>query len=138
MKIGFACGVFDLFHAGHVLMFKECKIHCDYLIVGVNTATNFNAVVNKNKNSPIFSIDDRDLILRSCKYIDKVIRYSSEDELKIIIDKENINIRFLGTDYIDKPITESNKIIEKKYINREHGKSTSGYIKQILKKYDNL
>ena len=138
MKIGFTCGVFDLFHAGHVLMLKECKENCDYLIVALNTAINFNEVINKNKNRPIFSIDDRELILKSCKYIDKVIRYSSEDELKIIIDQENINIRFLGADYIDKLITESNKITEIKYINRDHGKSTSNYIKQILKKYDNL
>jgi glycerol-3-phosphate cytidylyltransferase len=108
------------------------------LIVAVNTATHFNEIINKYKNTPIFSIDERDIILKSCKYIDKVIRYSSEEELKIIIDKENINIRFLGTDYINKPITESNKIIEIKYISRDHGKSTSGYIKQILKKYDNL
>ena len=33
MIIGFTCGVFDLFHAGHVLMLKECKEHCDYEII---------------------------------------------------------------------------------------------------------
>ena len=43
MKIGFTCGAFDLCHAGHMLMFKEAKEHCDYLIVGLNTAENFSA-----------------------------------------------------------------------------------------------
>lgn len=138
MKIGFACGVFDLYHAGHVLMFKECKKHCDYLIVAVNDASNINQIINKNKNTPIFSIDDREFLLRSCKYIDKVIRYSSEEELKKLIDQEKISIRFLGTDYIAKPITEGSKVIEIKYINRDHGKSTSSYIKQIIKKYVNI
>lgn len=46
MKIGFACGVFDLFHAGHVLMLKECKEYCDYLIVALNKAENISAKVN--------------------------------------------------------------------------------------------
>ena len=41
MKVGFACGVFDLFHAGHVLMLQECKKNCDYLIVAINRAENY-------------------------------------------------------------------------------------------------
>ena len=138
MKTGFTCGVFDLFHAGHVLMLKECKENCDYLIVAVNSATSFNSEINVNKNIPIFSIEEREMILKSCKYVDKVIIYSNEQELINIMEVEKINIRFLGADYIDKLITESNKITEIKYINRDHGKSTSNYIKQILKKYDNL
>ena len=35
--IGFTCGAFDLLHAGHVVMFKEAKDNCDYLIVGLQT-----------------------------------------------------------------------------------------------------
>ena len=27
--IGFTCGAFDLLHAGHVVMLKECKENCD-------------------------------------------------------------------------------------------------------------
>jgi len=136
MIIGFTCGVFDLFHAGHVLMLKECKEHCDFLIVAINTATNINYEINKGKNSPIFSISDRELIITSCKYVDKVFTYSTEEELLKIIDNEIIHIRFLGDDYLGKSITKSNKKIDIKFINRDHGKSTSGYIKQILKKYE--
>lgn len=36
MRIGFANGVFDCLHAGHIYMLKECRRHCDYLIVAVN------------------------------------------------------------------------------------------------------
>ena len=35
--IGITFGSFDLCHYGHVLMFEECKQHCDYLIVGVQS-----------------------------------------------------------------------------------------------------
>ena len=31
--IGVTAGAFDLCHAGHVLMFKEVKKKCDFLIV---------------------------------------------------------------------------------------------------------
>ena len=135
MKTGFTCGVFDLFHAGHVLMLKECKENCDYLIVAVNRATSFNSEINVNKNIPIFSIEEREMILKSCKYVDKVIIYSNEQELINIMEVEKINIRFLGNDYNGKKITESNKKIELIYINRDHGLSTSGYINKILSKY---
>ena len=29
MKIGFTCGSFDLLHAGHIIMFEDCKKQCD-------------------------------------------------------------------------------------------------------------
>ncbi len=34
MKIGIVFGTFDLLHAGHVHLLKECKKRCDKLIVG--------------------------------------------------------------------------------------------------------
>lgn len=37
MKIGFANGCFDLFHEGHRHYLTECRRHCDYLIVAVNS-----------------------------------------------------------------------------------------------------
>ena len=36
-KIGFTCSCFDLLHAGHILMLKDAKEQCDYLIVGLQT-----------------------------------------------------------------------------------------------------
>ena len=128
MKKGFACGVFDLFHFGHVLMLKECKDQCDYLVIGLNQCK----VLGENKSSPIFSFEHRKLILESNIYVDEVIGYSSENELSNILCKNNFDIRFLGDDYKNKPITSpelSKKIV---FINREHGFSTS-LIRKIIK-----
>jgi glycerol-3-phosphate cytidylyltransferase len=77
MKIGFACGVFDLFHAGHVLMLQECRQHCDYLLVAVNSAEHFDNTVNPGKNKPVFSLAERKLILESCRFVDEVVVYKS-------------------------------------------------------------
>lgn len=127
MKIGFTCGVFDLFHAGHVLMLQECKEHCDYLIVALNRAENISEKINPNKKKPIFTIEERVLIMDSCKYVDEVLTYNSEEELLEILKNKKIDTRFLGDDYKGKSITGADLNIEIYYTNRSHGLSTSLY-----------
>ena len=34
-KVGLTASTFDLFHAGHIVMLKEAKSLCDYLVVGL-------------------------------------------------------------------------------------------------------
>jgi len=132
MKIGFACGVFDLFHAGHVLMLQECKRHCDYLIVALNRAENISEVINPGKQKPVYSIEERVLILESCRYVDEVLTYNSEEELYELMKSKNINVRFLGDDYRNRNITGSDLNQEIYYTNRGHGFSTSS-IKERIK-----
>lgn len=127
MKIGFACGVFDLFHAGHVLMLKECKEHCDYLIVALNKAEHISAAINPGKKKPLFTIEERTLIMASCRYVDEVLVYNSEEELLDIMKSKKIDIRFLGEDYKGRAITGEDLGIEIYYTNRGHGLSTSLY-----------
>lgn len=133
MKVGFTCGVFDLFHAGHVMMLQECRSHCDKLVVGLNTADNIDPLINPNKEKPIFNVNDRKLILESCRYVDEVIIYSSEDELLEILKKGKFDIRFLGEDYKGKQITGEALTTEIYWINRGHGLSSSGYKQEIRK-----
>lgn len=131
MKIGFACGVFDLFHAGHVYMLMECKEQCDYLIVAVNTSENFSSEINPGKSRPVFSLEHRVLILQSCKYVDEVLTYSSEEELLILLKSKKIDVRFLGEDYKGKSITGADLNIPLYYTNRGHGLSTTYFRKLI-------
>lgn len=37
MKIGLANGCFDLLHEGHLYFLEQASMHCDYLIVAVNS-----------------------------------------------------------------------------------------------------
>lgn len=130
MKIGFACGVFDLFHAGHVLMLKECRANCDRLIVALNRADNLPA----GKNSPIMSIEERTLIVSSCRYVDEVLVYNSEVELRSLLGSRKFDIRFLGEDYRGKPITGAEFNIPIHYIDRSHGYSTTALLRTIRNK----
>lgn len=131
MKKGFACGVFDLFHAGHVLMLKECKDHCDYLVVAINKAENIDKSINPDKEAPCYSFDERKLIMASCTYVDEVLGYNSEEELVQIMESGAFHIRFIGADYIGKPITAPDAIPLIHYTNRDHGLSTSVIKKKL-------
>ena len=132
MKVGFACGVFDLFHAGHVLMLQECKEHCDYLIVALNRAENIDYSINPGKKPPIYSFEERKLIMENCKLVDEVIAYNSEEDLMEILRTKKIDVRFLGDDYKGRKITGEGLVKEIYYTNRDHGLSTSAYRKRIV------
>src|SRR5829696_3450993 len=132
MKIGFACGVFDIFHAGHVMMLKECRQNCDYLILAVNKAQNLSDGINPGKRKPVFSLEERKMVIQNSKFVDEVLEYNSEDELYQLLKTRNISIRFLGDDYKGKMITGKDLNIPVYYINRSHGYSTTTAIQKIL------
>jgi len=129
---GFVCGVFDMYHAGHVMMLKECRENCDYLIVAINEAENIDTKINPGKKLPLYSIEERVMIMESCKYVDKVLTYNSEDELLALMKKSSPGIRFLGDDYREKKITGSELNIRIHYTDRSHGLSTSKYKRRLM------
>lgn len=93
---GFVCGAFDLLHAGHIAMLKQCKEHCDELVVGLQVDP---SLERKTKNRPVESVLEREIRLKGCKYVDGIIVYQYDEEIPIILEYLNINIRFLGSDY---------------------------------------
>jgi glycerol-3-phosphate cytidylyltransferase len=129
---GFTCGSFDLFHAGHVAMLAECKMHCDYLIVGIQTDP---TIDRKNKNKPIQSLIERQIQVQGCRYVDKTIVYETEKDLELLLSLLDINIRFLGADWEYEGITGQdiceNRKIQLYYNSRNHGLSTSELRKRL-------
>ena len=92
--IGFTCGTFDLFHAGHVSMLNECKRMCDHLVVGIQTDPTIDRP--KVKNKPIQSIVEREMLVGGCKWVDSIIIYETEKDLEDILSILPINVRFVG------------------------------------------
>ena len=129
-KIGFTCSCFDLLHAGHILMLKDAKNQCDYLIVGLQTDPTINRP--KEKNKPIQSLLERKIQLEAVKYIDEIVIYDSEDELYELLKKINPNVRILGTDYKNKKYTGDDLDIKIYFHERNHNFSSSNLRKKLL------
>ena len=93
LKIGYLSGTFDLFHIGHLNLLRRAKQYCDYLVVGVHKDAS-----HKGK-STFISFEERTEIIRSIKYVDKVIPSEKEDcdvYLKGIVKYDYL---FVGSDY---------------------------------------
>ncbi len=66
---GFIEGTFDLFHIGHVKIFQKMREVFDTTIAAITT----DEVMKTYKSAPIIPFEDRVEMIKSCKYIDKVI-----------------------------------------------------------------
>jgi glycerol-3-phosphate cytidylyltransferase len=102
MKKGITASTFDLLHTGHILMLKEAKEVCDYLICALHVDP---SIERPEKNKPIQSLYERYIQLQSVKYVDEIIPYETENELLTILQSNQIDIRIIGEDYYDKSFT---------------------------------
>ena len=127
---GFTCGALDLLHAGHVIMLKECKAQCDYLIVGLQVDPSLDRF---NKHKPIETVEERMIRLQGCKYVDKILIYNSEEDLYNLLVELKPDIRFLGEDHKGKPFTGDGLPTKIIYNSRNHNYSSSNLIDRIKK-----
>ena len=126
---GFTCGTFDLLHAGHVLMLKEIKDQCDYLVVGIQTDPS----IRQGKNTPIQSIEERKLQLEAVRFVDQVVQYDTEEDLVDLLKMTKPDLRFVGMDWKNNPnLTGGDLPIEIRYNSRDHGFSSSELRKRVL------
>ena len=132
MKIGFTCSAFDLLHAGHINMLREAKSQCDHLICGLQVDPSLD---RKEKNRPIQTVVERYTKLQAVSYVDEIIPYVYEQDLKDILMMMPINIRILGEEYRGRDFT-GKEICQKRGIelyfnNRQHNFSTSNLRKRV-------
>ena len=97
--IGYIAGVFDLYHLGHLNMFRRAKEQCDYLIVGV---TSDRYVRELKKKEPFIPFEERLEMVRSCKYVDEAheipFEYGGTVEA---FQKYHFDVQFSGSDYVN-------------------------------------
>ena len=94
MIIGYTTGVYDLFHIGHLNLFKNAKGMCDKLVVGVTVDE---LVQYKGKHAMI-PFEDRIELVRSCKYVDAAVPQYDMDKLTAA-KKLGASYLFVGDDW---------------------------------------
>ncbi len=97
-KIGYTCGVYDLFHIGHLNLFERCKKMCDVLIVGV---CNDQYVREIKKKEPVIDEKDRLRIVKALKAVDAAYLIdidTTNDKMKAC-DKFHFDVLFSGDDW---------------------------------------
>jgi glycerol-3-phosphate cytidylyltransferase len=138
MKIGLIAGSFDCIHPRYIKMFDEMMDQCDEISVFLQSDP---TIERPEKCKPVLSVEDRLDILGSLNQIDHILTYTYEKELYNFLKHfetthlyEGNNaevIRFLGDDYIGKSFTGDDLKLPIKYLNRDHGWSTTKY-KQLI------
>ncbi len=95
MKTIITYGTFDMFHIGHLNLLKRLKNKADRLIVAVST-DEFNEGKGKKTLIPY---KQRAKIIKSIKYVDKVIPEKNWEQKVKDIQKYNIDIFAIGDDW---------------------------------------
>ena len=113
-------------------MLKDSKEQCDYLIVGLQTDP---SIDRPKKNKPIQSYEERFIQLDAIKYVDKIIKYTTEKDLYKKLLEINPDIRILGSDYINKSFTGDDLNIPIYYHNRNHNYSSTNLRGSIVSEY---
>ena len=124
---GVVAGAFDIIHPGYVKMFRDAKEHCTHLTVMLHEDPS----VENNKKKPIQSVEEREEILRSIRYVDDVRVYWNEYGLSQYLEVGKFDVRFLGDDYKDKDYTGKDLDLDVVFLNRDHGYSTTKLKEQI-------
>ncbi len=98
---GYIAGVFDLYHIGHLNVFRRAKEQCDYLIVGVVSDEG----VRKFKGTePFVPFEERIEMVRSCRYVDEAVEiplifHTTKDAWRL----HHFDVQFSGSDYAGDP-----------------------------------
>lgn len=134
-NIIFTNGCFDILHAGHVQLLKECKKLAGdngKVVVGLNSDSSVKKL--KGESRPVNDQDSRKLLLESLRFVDEVIIFEEETP-ELLIEKIRPDILVKGGDY------SADKVVGKQYAKKVvifpyvDGKSTTNAIEKLSKSF---
>lgn len=132
MKYGITFSTFDLLHAGHIQMLREAKDNCDYLYCGLQMDPSTD---RKEKNKPVQTVVERYTQLKAVSYVDEIIPYNNEEDVKDILTLYDIDVRILGEEYRTQEFTGKDicraRGIDLYFNKRDHRFSSSGLRKRV-------
>ena len=87
-------GVFDVFHAGHAELLAFCKSQGDFLVVALDTDRRVKQI--KGSSRPVNNQRDRQRVLESCRFVDRVVLFDSIEQLQELYITTNASILVKG------------------------------------------
>ncbi|WP_432146976.1 adenylyltransferase/cytidyltransferase family protein [Streptomyces sp. bgisy084] len=78
-RVGYAPGVYDLFHVGHLNILRHAKSQCDYLVAGV---VSDEMAVEAKGQTPVIPLVERLAIVRSVQFVDAAFVETVPDKLE--------------------------------------------------------
>ena len=133
-RIGITFSTFDMLHAGHIAMLSEAKNHCDYLICGLQTDPTIDRP--DTKNPPVQSIVERQIQLSACRYVDEVVVYQTEQDLRDLLLILPVDVRILGIEYAGKDFSGQDECADREieivFNERDHSFSSSSLRKRVV------
>ena len=131
--IGITFSTFDMLHAGHIAMLSEAKNHCDYLIAGLQTDPTIDRPDTKNK--PIQSVVERQIQLSACLFVDEIVVYQTEQDLRDLILILPLDVRILGIEYQNQDFSGRKECTDRGikciFNSRDHSFSSSSLRKRV-------
>src|ERR1700712_5230687 len=79
-RVGYAPGVYDLFHVGHLNILRNSRLACDYLIAGV---VSDELSLRAKGKSPVIPLAERLEIVRSIRYVDEAVEEDVGSKLEM-------------------------------------------------------
>jgi len=77
--VGYTAGVFDMFHVGHLNLFRHARDQCGFLIAGVTTDELAQA---QKGERPVIALVERMAIVQHVRHVDHVVPQSSMDKVE--------------------------------------------------------
>jgi glycerol-3-phosphate cytidylyltransferase len=94
IRIGYAPGVYDLFHIGHLNLLRRARERCEYLIAGIVA----DEVLIRHKGvAPVIPLAERAEIVRNVRFVDASVPALTNDKVDIWKDLR-FNVLFKGND----------------------------------------
>ena len=121
-------GTFDVLHLGHIKLFQHAKelYPNSTVCVGVDTDERIRQL--KGPNRPINPLPLRVEFLKAIRFIDHVVTFSTDDELRNAIAVFNPDIMCIGDDYRHHTIIGEELIPHIEYVGRFDSLSTTSLI----------
>jgi glycerol-3-phosphate cytidylyltransferase len=99
MRVGYAPGVFDLFHIGHLNILRHAATLCDRLVVGV---VSDEMAVRAKGITPVIPLAERLEIIRSLRMVDEAVPETVPEKLQVW-EELRFDVIFKGDDWKNTP-----------------------------------